>query len=82
MSLAFHKAFDMNILMYLSTNSYMCNLTNSVLMTKTTLTLSKPIAKTLKIYTAKTRNSLSAQSKVVEDALKEFFERRKVEIEE
>jgi len=51
-------------------------------MTKTTLTLSEPIANTLKIYTAKTKNSLSAQSKVVEDALREFFERRKVEIEE
>ena len=51
-------------------------------MTKTTLTLSEPIAKALKIYTAKTKNSLSAQSKVVEDALREFFERRKVKIEE
>ena len=51
-------------------------------MTKTTLTLSEPIAKTLKIYTAKTKNSLSAQSEVVEDALREFFERHKVETEE
>jgi len=46
------------------------------------LTLSEPIAKTLRIYTARTKNSLSAQSKVVEDALNEFFEMRKVEIEE
>ena len=47
-------------------------------MTKTTLTLSEPIAKTLRIYTAKTKSSLRAQSEVVEDALREFFERHKV----
>jgi hypothetical protein len=51
-------------------------------MTKTTLTLSEPIAKTLKIYTVKTKISMHAQSEVVEDALKEFLERRKVKIEE
>jgi len=50
-------------------------------MPKTTLTLSEPIAKTLKIYTAKTKSSLRAQSEVVEEALREFFERRSVEIE-
>jgi hypothetical protein len=48
---------------------------------KTTLTLSEPVAKTLKVYTAQTRSSLHAQSQVVEEALKEFFERRKVKIE-
>jgi len=50
-------------------------------MPKTTLTLSEPIAKTLKVYTAKTKSSLRAQSEVVEEALIEFFERRNVEIE-
>jgi len=43
-------------------------------MPKTTLTLSEPIAKTLKVYTAKTKNSMRAQSEVVEEALKEFFD--------
>jgi hypothetical protein len=50
-------------------------------MPKTTLTLSEPIAKTLKIYTAQTKSSLRAQSHVVEDALIEFFERHNVKIE-
>ncbi len=70
------------ILIYLGTNYYMHHLINQVSMTKTTLTLSESIAKTLKIYTAKTKNSLSAQSEVVEEALREFFERHKVKIEE
>lgn len=51
-------------------------------MPKTTLTLSEPIAKTLKVYTAKTKNSMRAQSEVIEEALKEFFERRNVKIED
>jgi len=51
-------------------------------MPKTTLTLSGPVAKTLKIYTAQTRSSLRAQSQVVEDALIEFFKRHNVKIEE
>jgi hypothetical protein len=51
-------------------------------MPKTTLTLSEPIAKTLKVYTVKTKSSLRAQSEVVEEALKEFFERRNVNIED
>jgi hypothetical protein len=51
-------------------------------MPKTTLTLSEPVAKTLKIYTAQTKSSLRAQSQVVEDALIEFFERHSVKIEE
>lgn len=51
-------------------------------MPKTTLTLSEPIAKTLKVYTVKTKSSLRAQSEVVEEALKEFFERRNVKIED
>jgi hypothetical protein len=50
-------------------------------MPKTTLTLSEPIAKTLKVYTAKTKSSLRAQSAVVEEALKEFFDRHNVLIE-
>jgi len=50
-------------------------------MPKTTLTLSGPIAKTLKVYTAKTKSSMRAQSEVVEEALKEFFERHNVLIE-
>lgn len=51
-------------------------------MPKTTLTLSEPVAKALKVYTAQTKSSLRAQSQVVEDALKEFFERHNVKIEE
>jgi hypothetical protein len=54
---------------------------NKRIMPKTTLTLSEPIAKTLKVYTAQTKNSMRAQSEVVEEALKEFFERRNVKID-
>jgi hypothetical protein len=50
-------------------------------MPKTTLTLSEPVAKTLKVYTAQTKSSMRAQSKVVEEALIEFFEKRGVKIE-
>jgi len=50
-------------------------------MQKTTLTLSEPIAKTLKVYTAQTKSSMRAQSQVVEEALIEFFERHGVKIE-
>jgi hypothetical protein len=50
-------------------------------MPKTTLTLSEPVAKALKVYTAQTKSSLRAQSQVVEEALREFFERRGVKIE-
>ena len=42
-------------------------------MSKTTLTLSDPMAKTLKVYTVQTKSSLHAQSKVVEEALREFL---------
>jgi hypothetical protein len=49
-------------------------------MSKTTLTLSEPVAKTLKIYTVKTKGSMHAQSEVVEEALKEFFERHSIKI--
>jgi hypothetical protein len=52
------------------------------MMPKTTLTLSEPIAKTLKIYTAQTKINMRAQSEVVEEALREFFERHGVKIEE
>ncbi|HPT38061.1 MAG TPA: hypothetical protein PLZ44_07210 [Methanothrix sp.] len=51
-------------------------------MPKTTLTLSEPMARTLKVYTVKTKSSLRAQSEVVEEALREFFERRNVKIED
>ncbi|NTV27078.1 MAG: hypothetical protein HGA93_00095 [Methanothrix sp.] len=51
-------------------------------MPKTTLTLSEPVAKALKVYTAQTKSSLRAQSEVVEDALREFFDRHNVKIEE
>jgi hypothetical protein len=50
-------------------------------MSKTTLTLSEPVAKSLKICTAQTKSSLRAQSQVVEEALKEFFERHNVMID-
>jgi hypothetical protein len=50
-------------------------------MPKTTLTLSEPVAKALKVYTAQTKSSLRAQCQVVEEALREFFERRGVKIE-
>ena len=50
-------------------------------MHKTTLTLSEPIAKTLKVYTAQAKGSLHGQSQVVEDALIEFFEEHNVKIE-
>ncbi len=50
-------------------------------MVRTTLTLSEPIAKALKVYTAQTKSSMRAQSEVVEEALIEFFERRNVKIE-
>jgi len=51
-------------------------------MQKTTLTLSEPVSKTLKVYTALSKSSLRAQSQVIEEALKEFFERHNVKIEE
>jgi hypothetical protein len=50
-------------------------------MPKTTLTLSEPVAKTLKIYTVMSKSSLHAQSQVVEEALIEFFERHNAKIE-
>jgi len=50
-------------------------------MPKTTLTLSDSMAKTLKVYTVKTKSSMHAQSQVVEEALGEFFERRGIKIE-
>jgi hypothetical protein len=50
-------------------------------MPKTALTLSEQIAKTLKVYTAQAKNSMLAQSEVVVEALREFFERHSVKIE-
>jgi hypothetical protein len=50
-------------------------------MFKTTLTLSKSVAQTLKVYTVKSKSSLLAQSQVVEEALIDFFERHNVKIE-
>jgi hypothetical protein len=38
------------------------------------------MAKTLKVYTVQTKSSLRAQSQVVEEALREFFEKRSVKI--
>jgi hypothetical protein len=51
-------------------------------MPKTTLTLSGPVAKLLKVYTAQFKKSLRAQSQVVEEALLEFFEKRGFEIKD
>jgi len=51
-------------------------------MQKTTLTLSESVSKTLKVYTVKSKSSLRAQSLVIEEALKEFFEIHNVKIEE
>ncbi len=50
-------------------------------MPKTTITLSKSVAKTLKVYTAQVKSSLHAQSQVVEEALIEFFKKRGFKIE-
>jgi hypothetical protein len=50
-------------------------------MPKTTLTLSDEMSKTLKVYTVLNKSSLRAQSKVVEEALTEFFETHGVKIE-
>jgi hypothetical protein len=50
-------------------------------MQKTTLTLSEPLAETLKVYTVQSKSSLRAQSQVVEEALKEFFEMHNFKIE-
>ncbi|MGA9100194.1 MAG: hypothetical protein WB392_14825, partial [Methanotrichaceae archaeon] len=61
---------------------YKLRLDRSRSMPKTTLTLSEPIAKTLKVYTVQSKSSLHAQSQVVEEALIEFFERHGVKIEE
>jgi hypothetical protein len=46
------------------------------------LTLSEPVAKPLKVYTAQTKSSMRAQSQVVEEAFREYFERRSVKIEQ
>jgi hypothetical protein len=46
------------------------------------LTLSEPVAKALKIYTVQTKSSMRAQSQVIEEALREFFQNRGIEIEE
>jgi len=50
-------------------------------MPKTTLTLSKSVAQTLKVYTVQSKSSLHAQSQIVEEALIEFFERHNIKIE-
>ena len=70
------------VLKSLSTITYIySSLLNQDLMPKTTLTLSEPMAKTLKVYTVQTKSSMHAQSLVVEEALREFFERHSVKIE-
>jgi len=43
--------------------------------------LSEPLAKTLMGYAAQTRDSMNAQSQIVEEALIEFFKRHRVKIE-
>ena len=50
-------------------------------MSKTTFTLSEPVAQILKVYTVQSKSSLRAQSEVVEEALIEFFERHGVKID-
>jgi hypothetical protein len=65
----------------LDAKRYICKGPNANVMPKTTLTLSEPIAKTLKVYTAQTKNSMRAQSEVVEEALREFFDRHGVKVE-
>jgi type II secretory pathway predicted ATPase ExeA len=50
-------------------------------MPKTTITLSKLVAQTLRVYTAQFKNSMHAQSQVVEEALIEFFKKRGYKIE-
>ncbi len=50
-------------------------------MARTTLTLSDPIMAALRQYTAKTKNSMKAQSEVIEEALSEYFAKRNVIIE-
>ncbi len=64
------------------TIKYICVRTNYGAMPKTTLTLSEPVAKALKIYTVQTKSSMRAQSQVIEEALREFFQNRGIEIEE
>lgn len=61
---------------------YMCKNWLWRIMPKTTLTLSEPIAKALKVYTVQTKSSMRAQSQVIEEALREFFENHGIEIEE
>jgi len=39
------------------------------------------VAKTLKVYSIQSKSSLNAQSQVVEEALKEFFEMHNVKID-
>jgi hypothetical protein len=51
-------------------------------MVRTTVTLSESVNKTLKVYTVQTRNSMRAQSKVVEEALRDYFKVRNVSIEQ
>jgi hypothetical protein len=67
---------------YKSTKNYInYRFVYQCIMPKTTLTLSEPVAKTLKVYTAQTKSSMRAQSQVVEEALIEFFERHNVKVE-
>jgi hypothetical protein len=51
-------------------------------MPKTTLTLSGPVAKMLKVYSAQIKRSLRGQSLVVEEALIEFLEKRGFKIKD
>jgi len=50
-------------------------------MARTTVTLSDPLMETLKVYAARTKKSMHAQSEVIEEALQEYFAKRNVMIE-
>lgn len=50
-------------------------------MFKTTLTLSEPMAKTLRLYPVKPKGNMHAQSQVVEEAFIEFFKRHRITVE-
>jgi len=49
-------------------------------MARTTLTLSDPVMHALRKHAADTKNSMKAQSEVVEDALKEYFIKRNITV--
>lgn len=66
--------------MMLSSQNLFKLISEVVIMARTTLTLSDPIAEALRVYAVQTRKNMHAQSEVVEDALKEYFDKRGVKI--